>query len=152
MTGGIVCTFPMGLSFLAAILSRAAQGPSRLLYLGAIGLHLFFLLSYVRRFAGKPLSSFYTPAFLVFVGPAAWAVTAPAFSMQLFGRGILFVTGAAPGILYPALLYRKRAFPIPEAQRPPGRDLRRTDPSVSDGISAVCGSDPLLPLCLPSRC
>lgn len=152
MTGGIVCTFPMGLSFLAAILSRAAQGPSRLLYLGAIGLHLFFLLSYVRRFAGKPLSSFYTPAFLVFVGPAAWAVTAPAFSMQLFGRGILFVTGAAPGILYPALLYRKRAFPIPEAQRPLAGIFAAPIPLFLMGFLQSADQIPPLPLCLPSRC
>ncbi|MDD5849184.1 MAG: hypothetical protein PUE64_07580 [Firmicutes bacterium] len=118
VTGGILCTFPMGLSFLAAILQRVAAGPAEVLWAGALLLHLVFLLSYSVRFFGKPLSTFDTPAFLVFVGPAAAAVTAPAFSQQALGRGILALTGAPLLVWYPLLLYRRRMVPVPAPQAP----------------------------------
>ncbi|MGN1024388.1 MAG: hypothetical protein ACI4OJ_12860 [Lachnospiraceae bacterium] len=118
VTGGIICTFPMGLSFLAAILQRVAAGPAEVLWAVALLLHLVFLVSYSVRFLGKSLSTFDTPAFLVYVGPAAAAVTAPAFSQQTLGRGILVLTGAALLVWYPLLLVRRRTIPVPPPQAP----------------------------------
>ena len=90
------------------------------LWVAGLALHLVILIVFsAKLLRDRPgYSAVRGSWLLVYVGLAAAAISAPAFSAQVIGRILLVPAGLGMIILLPLVYYADRVAPMPEKQRP----------------------------------
>lgn len=90
-----------------------------LFWLAAVSGHAMLIIWFTRRFFRCfELKNVFPTYFITYVGIAVAAVTAPAFDMQVFGRGVLGFALVSYAVLFVLVSWRYHKHPIPLAARP----------------------------------
>lgn len=111
-------TFFMAIQLLTASLPLPNKLGNLLWYLNALA-YLLYIVFFTKRFAfQRKLSLIYPSWFIVYVGFAMVAVTAPVYEEAILGWSALLIAGIAYVLLIPVVMYRLILIPLPENQFP----------------------------------
>ena len=115
-----VSAFPMALTLLSVYLQPRLGWGAYGLWLFALGLHAVILVCFTGRFLFKlKMEQVFASYFIVYVGIASSAVTAPAYGRQDLGAALVCFALAALAALFVLITWRYIRFPqTPESAKP----------------------------------
>ncbi len=112
-------TLPMSLMLLAGYLKPVAGRGAYVLWLLAIALHAALIVYFTVKFvAGFKLNTVHASWYIVYVGIAVAAVTAPAFQSLGVGAATFWFSLAALVVLLAAVTARYAKLPVPDPAKP----------------------------------
>ena len=120
VTAAVSGTFSMGMMFIAVYLKPFAGSAAATLWFSAIALHITLMIYFTVRFAVRSgRHDIFAGYYIVYVGIAAAAVSAPAFEMEYIGR-VVFIFAAAAFIILilPVSMKYIRCRDLPDGEKP----------------------------------
>ena len=120
VTASVSAAFPMALTLLSVYLQPWLGWGAYGLWLFALGLHAVILVCFTGRFLFKlKMEQVFASYFIVYVGIASSAVTAPAYGRQDLGAALVCFALAALTALFVLITWRYIRFPqTPESAKP----------------------------------
>ena len=120
VTASVSAVFPMALTLLSVYLQPRLGWGAYGLWLFALGLHAVILVCFTGRFLFKlKMEQVFASYFIVYVGIASSAVTAPAYGRQDLGAALVCFALAALAALFVLITWRYIRFPqTPESAKP----------------------------------
>ncbi len=120
VTASVSAAFPMALTLLSVYLQPWLGWGAYGLWLFALGLHAVILVCFTGRFLFKlKMEQVFASYFIVYVGIASSAVTAPAYGRQDLGAALVCFALAALAALFVLITWRYIRFPqTPESAKP----------------------------------
>ena len=120
VTASVSAAFPMALTLLSVYLPPGLGWGAYGLWLFALGLHAVILVCFTGRFLFKlKMEQVFASYFIVYVGIASSAVTAPAYGRQDLGAALVCFALAALAALFVLITWRYIRFPqTPESAKP----------------------------------
>ncbi len=120
VTASVSAAFPMALTLLSVYLQPWLGWGAYGLWLFALGLHAVILVCFTGRFLFKlKMEQVFASYFIVYVGIASSAVTAPAYGRQDLGTALVCFALSALAALFVLITWRYIRFPqTPESAKP----------------------------------
>lgn len=115
----VFCTFPMALMLFSTYFKPWFGPASKIIWIVAIALHVFMILYFTKTFVLKPsLKTVHASWYIVYVGIAMAAMTAPAYEATGFGILTFWFGLVSLLVLLVFVTMRYAKLPVPDPAKP----------------------------------